>query len=80
MPLSQVELEARRSELLAQFESYRAQVSEAMDGVVSALSEGRYAEACVMMSTISAHQGRASVDMRAILVKNGFMSREREDG
>jgi hypothetical protein len=74
------DLEGKRDEMIRQLSEYRDQVAQAFDAVVTALSNGEYATACSVMSTISAHQAQASVRMRAVLVKNGFMVREREGG
>lgn len=73
------ELEVKREELIARFEEYCTQVADGFESVVCALRDQRYAEACSIMSTISAHQGQASVKMRAVLVKGGFIVRERND-
>lgn len=79
MALSTEELENRRQEMITQFEKYQTQVSDALNGVSQALTLGQYAMACSIMSTVSAHQAQASVRMRAVLVKNGFIVRERND-
>jgi hypothetical protein len=80
MALSSRELEAKREELIEKFEEYRDQVLGGMSDVITALHNGEYAHACELMSTISSHQGQASVRMRAVLVKQGFIVRERQDG
>lgn len=80
MALSAQDLEAKREEVIAQFEQYRDQVMNGMDSVIAALRKGEYASACEIMSTLSQHQGQASVRMRAVLVKQGFIVRERENG
>ena len=79
MPPTPADLEAKRDEMIRQFTEYRDQVMEGFDSVVEALSKGEYAHACSLMSTISAHQGQASVRMRAVLVKQGFLVRERSE-
>lgn len=73
------ELETKRDEMIAQLEQFKAQVSEGFDQAIDAMRKGEYAGACSVMSTLSAHQAQASVRMRAVLVKNGFMVRERDD-
>lgn len=79
MPPTPAELDAKRDEMIRQFSEYRRQVMGGFDSVVEALSKGEYAHACNLMSTISQHQGQASVNMRAVLVKNGFLVRERSE-
>jgi vacuolar-type H+-ATPase subunit D/Vma8 len=73
------ELESKREQLIVEFEGYCAQVQDAFNEVTNALRDQRYAEACNLMSTISAHQGQASVNMRTVLVKNGMIVRDRSD-
>lgn len=81
MPVpSAQELEAKREAIIKELNEYRDQVSAGFDDVETALANGEYAHACALMSTISAHQGQASVKMRAVLVRNGFIVRERNDG
>jgi len=77
--LTAAELEAKREELLRQFNEYTTQVKDGLDAVSEALGFGEYARACSLMNTVSAHQAQASVRMRAVLVKNGFVVRERSD-
>lgn len=77
--LTAEELEARRNQLIEEVEKYRTQVTDALDGVADALKRGEYPRACSVMATLSAHQARTSVMMRAVLIKNGFMGQERDD-
>jgi hypothetical protein len=79
MPTPPHDLDEKRADLIRQFKEYQLQVSEAFDGVLSALNDGRFAEACSIMLTISRHQGQASVGMRTVLVKNGFLVREKTE-
>lgn len=74
------ELEQRRAEVVRQLEEYRSATLDALDAVISSVNRGEYAHACNLMAAISQQQGKTSVNMRAVLVKNGFIAREREDG
>lgn len=73
------ELEIKREQLIVEFRGYCEQVQDAFNEVVRALIDHRYAEACSLMSTISAHQGQASVNMRTVLVRNGMIVRSQND-
>lgn len=77
--LTTAELEAKREELVQQFNNYATQVKDGLDEVNNALSLGEYARACAIMNTISSHQAQSSIKMRAVLVKFGFIVRERSD-
>lgn len=77
MGISQADLDSRREEMIEEFKAYRAQVNEGFDGIEEALEKGEYALACNLMNTISTHQGQASVNMRSVLVRFGFIVRER---
>lgn len=77
--LTPVELEQRRNEMIRQLEDYKTATTDALDEVIASLGRGEYAGACQLMGDISKQQAQTSVKMRAVLVKNGFMVRERED-
>lgn len=71
-------LEAKREEMIKQVEEYRTQVTDAFDEILASLRKGEYAGACSIMSTLSKHQAQASVNMRTVLIRHGFIAREKD--
>lgn len=78
--LTAEELEQRKKELIIEVNKYKDQVNTALEEVAASLARGEYAHACSVMGTLSSHQAKASVQMRTILIKNGFMARENPNG
>lgn len=77
--LNKTQIEALRDELVKNFEDYCTQVSDGLGQVSTSLSLGEYHHATKLMSTISAHQAQASINLRAVLIKNGMIAREGEE-
>lgn len=77
--MNPAQLEELRKTLIANFEDYKTQVSDGLGEVSACLSRGEFHQATVLMSTISSHQAKASINLRAVLVKQGLIARERED-
>lgn len=77
--LTASQLEALREELVNSFDAYRTQVTDGLDQVSACLSRGEYHQATTIMSTVSAHQAQASINLRTVLVKNGMIAREKEE-
>jgi hypothetical protein len=65
--------------LLAAFDDYRASMADMLLGIRGTLQRGEYAAAASAMTEVSQVQARMSVDLRATLVRNGFIARGTDD-
>ena len=73
------DLQRRRREMMGQFKEFRSTITKAYDEVAAAMERGEYAVAANLMQAISQSHARASINMRTVLVKHGFLAREATD-
>lgn len=69
----------KRDALIEQLNKYRDQVNSAFDEVEESLRKGEYARACEVMSLLSNSHAQTSINVRTTLIRNGFLSRERDN-